>query len=73
MSLTIEAKIECPFYVRFDGQKLVCEGLSKKVKSTTIFDTPEKALLHVKRYCCYMGGRRCTHNKNLWEWYSGKK
>lgn len=27
MSRTIEANIECPFYVKIQGCKLVCEGL----------------------------------------------
>jgi hypothetical protein len=32
MGRTIEANIECPFYVKLQGCKLVCEGLPDIIK-----------------------------------------
>lgn len=66
MSRTIEANIECPFYVKIQGCKLVCEGLPDGSLRTAHTFADGKALSKwIKENCCCNFGRGCKHHRAL--------
>lgn len=65
MSKTIEARIECPFYVKMQGSKLVCEGLLDCLRTSHTFADGKALTKWVKENCCVDFGRGCKHHRAL--------
>lgn len=66
MSRTIEANIECPFYVKIQGCKLVCEGLPNgSLRTSHVFADGKALSKWVKENCCQNFGRGCKHHRAL--------
>lgn len=63
MSKTIEAMIECPFYVK-EGERFIrCEGSVKGTECIHRFITDSQKVRHEENFCSKFGGRNCPHHR----------
>ena len=65
MSKTIEAQIECPFYIQENTNTITCEGLFENTSCTHKFKTNKEKKKHEKTICSENHGKKCFHHRML--------
>lgn len=48
----MSVEVLCPFYLREEKQKVLCEGVEDGMGTHLTFETPEWKRLYKDRYCC---------------------
>ena len=61
MGKSIEANIQCPFYVREKDDFIVCEGVIPNTTATHTFSGVRAKSKWEKEICCINGGRNCIY------------
>lgn len=59
MNESIEAKVECPFYLRSTKRSIVCEGITEQTELTSKFDTEMAKTYHHLDFCSYRTFKNC--------------
>jgi hypothetical protein len=62
MSIGIEGRIQCPFYMAISQRTICCEGAFRgNHKTTHLFNTYADKVRHLEEFCCVNGGKKCPH------------
>lgn len=69
MSNSIQAQIQCPFFVNERNSLLCCEGFIDSTCMTTAFPNTEAKTAYIKTHCFHIDGGGCCMAKNLYEKY----
>ncbi len=65
MSKSIEATIECPFYVEEGTEFIKCEGLLPKTVCIHQFVNSKEKREYEKNVCSVNSGKKCKHYRNV--------
>lgn len=63
MSKSIEATIECPFYLEEGNNFIKCEGMLDKTTTTHTFNNNSDKRNFETTMCGVSGGRKCPHHR----------
>ena len=65
MSKTIEAQIECPFYIQEKTNTIICEGLFENTSCIHKFKSNTEKRKHENQFCIHNQGKSCPHHRML--------
>ena len=65
MPKSIEALIECPFYIKEGESFITCEGVFNGTKCTHRFANDKDKQGYEKNVCSVNCGKSCVHHKNI--------
>ena len=63
MSKSIEAAIQCPFYLEEGKEFIKCEGVFDNTTTTHTFNNDKNKKLYQQDKCCNFNGRNCPHHR----------
>lgn len=69
MNTSIQAQIQCPFFVNERNKLLCCEGYIDSTCMTTSFPNTEAKISYIETHCFHMDGGECHMAKNLFYKY----
>ena len=63
MSKKVDKNVECPYYRKDDGQRLICEGITSDMETVNLVFPDRKALLTYRRNKCSRCWKECAIKK----------
>ena len=68
MSKRVSKNVKCPFYLKHDGGKITCEGLSDNNTIHLVFGTPAERAKFMRTHCFSIQDcHTCLLHKMLYE------
>lgn len=63
--------VVCPFYHRFESNRICCEGLEERNTINLVFEDPRRLNIYRQKYCCNMDNYKwCLIHATLERKYS---
>lgn len=69
MNISIQARIQCPFFITEKNNILCCEGFVDSTCMTTKFPDVKMKTEHIKSHCFHKDGGTCPLAANLYSKY----
>ncbi len=73
MNISIQARIQCPFFITEKNNILCCEGFVDGTCMTTKFPEIKMKTEHIKNHCFRIDGGKCPLASNLYSKYKLKE
>lgn len=62
---SINALIECPFFIRQELNYITCESCIKRTENRFVFNSRRDKENHIEKVCCVNGGKKCLHYRTM--------
>ena len=58
--------VKCPYYMKHDKNRIVCEGINEATTTHIVFGNPQELNKYMHSRCNDIGGcRKCPHHDTL--------
>lgn len=65
MSNTLEAAVECPFYITNKTNQIYCEGPIANTENRFVFKSMKAKSDYIKNVCSANQGKKCLHYRAM--------
>ena len=69
---TVDALVKCPFYVKENENRIVCEGYIKNTCMITKFTDAAQKKAHLRACCFHEDGGKCFFAQSLFRKYEAE-